>query len=192
MRRAPANIFVAGSAKSAVKSGISTLDSPCRADVILHHQTKTTNPKKQAMKTTKIFPVLSLALVLSFAVSASALSTDKKNGQISLNKVINHHVNVTVALEKVLCNVYQVEILNEKGELVAPPQTYVAGVSKYDFYERGPATGIRVAVLVLAPVYSHFSCDTELFTKPSARKGDFEAGQTYRYDLFPQTQIIKE
>jgi hypothetical protein len=106
--------------------------------------------------------------------------------------VINHHVNINLTIDKRLCNFYQVEILNEKGELVAPPKPYIAGQSKYDFYERGPASGIRVAALVLSPAYSHFSCDTELFTKPAALKGNFEAGQTYRYDLYPQTQQNKE
>jgi hypothetical protein len=144
------------------------------------------------MKTTKIFSVLSLALVFFAATSASSANIEKKDGLISVNSMVNHHVNVNVTIDKPLCNVYLVEILNGRGELVAPAKTFIPGVSKYDFYERGPVTGVRVAVLVLAPVYSHFSCETELFTTPVMLKGTFDAGSTYRYDLFPRVSASKE
>jgi hypothetical protein len=144
------------------------------------------------MKTTKFFSALSLALVIFAATSAFAGGIDKKDGQIALTNVVKHHVNINLNLDRKICNVYLVEILNEKGQLAAPAKTYVPGVTSYDFYERGPATGVRIAVLVLAPVYSHFSCDTELFTQPSLVKGPFDAGTTYRYDLYPQTSSPRE
>ena len=144
------------------------------------------------MKTTKLFSALGLALIIFAATSAFSGNIDKKDGQISVNTMVRHHVNVNLSLDRKICNVYLVEILNEKGQLAAPAKTYVPGVTSYDFYERVPATGVRIAVLVLAPVYSHFSCDTELFTQPALVKGPFEAGITYRYDLNPQTSSPKE
>jgi hypothetical protein len=142
------------------------------------------------MKTTKMISVISIALILFAAVSASAI--DKKTGQVSANALVNHHVNVRVTIEKPLCNYYQVEILDGNGRLVASPKAFVPGVTAYDFYERGPASGIRVAVLVLSPAHSHFVCETELFTSPVMVSGPFEAGKTYRYDLFPKTKISRE
>jgi hypothetical protein len=40
--------------------------------------------------------------------------------------------------------------------------------------------------------YQQFVCETELFTKPAQAKGPFDAGMTYRYDLYPQTSAPKE
>jgi hypothetical protein len=144
------------------------------------------------MKATKIFSVLSLAMIMFAATSGFAGNDNKKDGHISLNTMVKHHVNVNLNLDRKICNMYQVEILTGNGQLAAPPKAFVPGVTSYDFYERGPAEGVRIAVLVLSPVYSHFSCETELFTKPTLVKGPFEAGITYRYDLYPQTSVIKE
>ncbi|MDP1621017.1 MAG: hypothetical protein Q8M08_01630 [Bacteroidales bacterium] len=47
-------------------------------------------------------------------------------------------------------------------------------------------------MLVLVPVHSHFSCETELFTAPAILTGKFTPGQTCRYDLYPQSQPFKE
>ena len=106
----------------------------------------------------------------------------------SVSLVIRHHVNVIASGNIKLCNTYLVEIQDGHGRRVAPAKTYKPGVSGYDFYERGPAKGVRVAVLILAPANSHFTCETELFTTPARLYGSFLNGHTYRYDLFPQTQ----
>ena len=143
------------------------------------------------MKTTRIFSAISLALILCATVSASSATIGSKDGQPAANPMIRHQVNVIAPGEKKLCNLYLVEILDGNGRLVAPAKPYNPGVSKYDFYERGPATGFRVAVLVLGPMNSHFVCDTELFTSPVMVQGPFEAGKTYRYDLYPQAQALK-
>ena len=104
----------------------------------------------------------------------------------------SHHVNVNLTVDKRICNWYLVEILDGQGRLVAPAKNYVPGVSAYDFYERGPASGVRIAVLVLAPMNSHFICETELFTAPAMISGKFLPGQTYRYELNPQSQPFKQ
>ena len=144
------------------------------------------------MKTTKMISALSIALFFFAVTTAFSAGIGGKGDGVSNNRMVNHHVNVILTLDKVLCNTYQVEILNGKGQLVAPPKRYIPGTSGYDFYERGPVDGVRIAVLVLAPAHSHFQCEVELFTAPAMLKGIFDAGQTYRYDLFPQTQQNKE
>ncbi len=144
------------------------------------------------MKTTKIFSVLSLALIFNAALSVSAATIDNKALKVGVNPVIRHHVNVMVTNEKKICNFYLVEILDGNGRLVAPAKPYDPNVSNYDFYERGPGSGVRIAVLILAPVHSHFQCETELFTTPVMVKGPFNVGETYRYDLFPQSKPPRE
>jgi len=143
------------------------------------------------MKTIKIFSALSFVLIFCAVISASSAGIDKKLDQVSTSSMIRHHVNIIVSDEQVTCNRYLVEILNGNGQLVAPAKAYIPGVSSYDFYERGPAAGIRYAVLVRA-TYQQFVCETELFTKPAQAKGPFDAGMTYRYDLYPQTSAPKE
>ena len=108
------------------------------------------------MKTTKFFSALSFAMIFSAATFAATIGGVTKNDPISINPVVNHHVNVNLTIDKRICNWYLVEILDGQGRLVAPAKNYVPGVSAYDFYERGPASGVRIAVLVLAPMNSHF------------------------------------
>ncbi len=144
------------------------------------------------MKTTKFFSALSFAMIFSAATFAATIGGVTKNDPISINPVVNHHVNVNLTIDKRICNWYLVEILDGQGRLVAPAKNYVPGVSAYDFYERGPASGVRIAVLVLAPMNSHFICETELFTAPAMISGKFLPGQTYRYELNPQSQPFKQ
>jgi hypothetical protein len=142
------------------------------------------------MKTKNIFSVLSLALIFCTAISVSAGKPVKTDIQ-GLGMLVTHHVNVILASEKPLCNTYLVQIVNQNGQLVAPAKAYVPGVSSYNFYERGPATGIRYAVLVRS-MNGSFICENELFTKPAMVKGPFDPGVVYRYDLFPQLTSPKE
>lgn len=131
-------------------------------------------------------------MIFSAATFAATIGGVTKNDPISINPVVNHHVNVNLTIDKRICNWYLVEILDGQGRLVAPAKNYVPGVSAYDFYERGPASGVRIAVLVLAPMNSHFICETELFTAPAMISGKFLPGQTYRYELNPQSQPFKQ
>ena len=144
------------------------------------------------MKTKTILSVLGTAAFLFSAISLTAGNPVKNDGSVSLNPVVKHHVNVILSSERKTCNMYQVEILNGAGQMVAPPKQLLPGVSGYDFYERGPVSGVRIAVLVLSPAYSHFSCETEYHTAPALIKGTFLPGETYRYDLFPKTEAPRE
>lgn len=144
------------------------------------------------MKTTKNFLVLSLVLIFAAVTSAYSAGIDSKNNQISASPVIRYHVNIVMSIEKPLCNLWLVEIRDGMGRLVAPAQAYNGNKNQYDFYERGPASGARIAVLVKYQYGDHYVCETELFTKPAILFGPFLNGQTYRFDLFPATTAAKE
>ncbi len=179
--------------KNSLKSGISALETTPRQVVILHHQTNTTNPQKnKTMKTTKIFSVLSLALIFITATSAFSAGPDKKNDQVAVNTMIRYQVNIKLDTEKPLCNLWLVKILDQNGRMVAPAKAYSPSVTVYNFFERGPAEGTRVAVLVKYQYGDHYVCQTELFTAPAILSGKFLNGETYRFDLYPSTQPSKE
>ncbi|MCX6268898.1 MAG: hypothetical protein NTW16_16350 [Bacteroidetes bacterium] len=140
------------------------------------------------MKTTKIFSVLSLALILSATISASSANLKKLDSPIAVNPVIRHLVSINVLTDKNICNEYLVKILDRNGRLVTPAKRFIPGVTKYEFFERGSAIGVRVAVLVPAPLNNGPLCEMVLITQPVRISGHFYPGQTYQYDLFPKVQ----
>ena len=143
------------------------------------------------MKTTKNYTVLSLVLIFAAVTSAFSATIGKVNSPVSLNTMVRYHVNINLSTDKTICNIYQVEVLNDKGQIVAPPKPFVAGVSSYEFFERGPGAGIRIAALVRVDMHNHFICDADLFTTPAQLFGPFLGGQTYRFDLYPRVTPIK-
>jgi hypothetical protein len=138
------------------------------------------------MKTTKIFSVLSLAMVFTVVTSAFANVIGKKDVTPS-NAMIRYAVNVVSQMEKPLAATYMIKVFNEKYQLVAPPKIFIPGQSQYVFYERGPADGVRIAVLVKAPLHEGgIEPNVILYAEPAIVKGPFEVGQTYRFDLYPK------
>ena len=142
------------------------------------------------MKTTKIFSVLSLALIFAAVTSVFSATIGTKNDP-TVNPVIRYHVNIQLTLEKPLCNIWLVKILDENGRMVAPAKPYIPGVVGYDFYEKGPVKGSRIAVLVKYKGGDHYVCETELFTAPARITGQFFNGETYRFELAPTTLVPK-
>ena len=143
------------------------------------------------MKTNKIFSVLSLVLIFAAVTSSFCGAIDNKNNPVASNSLVRYHVNVILQGEKPLCNIWLVEIIDGNGRLVAPAKPYVSGVTGYDFFERGPVSGARVAVLLKNQFGDRYICETELFTNPAILFGPFLTGQTYRFDLFPTSQAPK-
>lgn len=144
------------------------------------------------MKTLKIYAALACSLVFATITSSYGSATGKITGESVVNKTVHHQVNVNLSLERQLCNTYLVEIRDGMGLLVAMPQLFVPGVSRYDFYERGPSSGIRVASLVRSEYGDRYICEYELFTVPAVVSGPFLIGHTYRFDLFPSLLPSKE
>jgi hypothetical protein len=145
------------------------------------------------MKTTKIFSVLSLALIFAAVTTSFSGNIETKKEAASVTStLIRYQVNVSISSEKVLCNLYLVKIIDGQGRQVGPAKQYIPAISKYDFFEKGPVSGARIAVLVKYQYGDHYECEAELFTTPAALFGKFENGRTYRFDLFPTTQPSKE
>lgn len=145
------------------------------------------------MKTTNKFSALSLALIFCTVTFATSAAFSKKAGNSFANPVITHQVTVNITIDKKLCNVYLVRIVDGNGNPVAPAKIFKPGVTKYAFFERGPATGVRVAMLVQAPSHSQYICENELFTSPATLYGPFKPGEIYTYNLFPKMEsAVKE
>jgi hypothetical protein len=146
------------------------------------------------MKTTKHYLLFSIAMIISAMNVVWASNPGGKITPVAIGQAIRYQVSVALPAETSLCNVYQVEIIDGRGYQVAPAKIFTPGVSLYDFYERGPVTGVRIARLVIAPFGKdgdHYICDREYFTTPSVMQGTFENGKTYKFELFPQVSPIK-
>ena len=141
------------------------------------------------MKTTKISSLISLVLAFAFAASSFAGNIGKKDG-VTSNTSIRYTVNVVFGQEKPVSGTYMIRIMNECNRLVAPPQILVPGQAQYVFFERGPADGIRIAVLTKAPGHGGIEPWVTLYAEPAIVKGPFEVGKTYRFDLYPK--LLKE
>ena len=144
------------------------------------------------MKTSKFFSFLGLALIFSLATSAYAGNIATK-GTPTPNASIRYQVNVQMSSDKPLNTVYLVQILNENHKQVAPAQMLLAGKTQYTFFEKGPADGIRIAIIVKAAMSAGGAEPwVTLVAEPAIVKGPFAVGQTYRFDLFPKLQGTKE
>jgi hypothetical protein len=140
------------------------------------------------MKTTKLFSVLSLALMvigINAAFTKNAMTDDPKGFHTAS---VSYDVYVHLVADNNLCNVYLVQVTDEKGRLVAPLQRFEPGVTKYNFHEQGMMRGkMRIATLIAATYPHHYVCVNDLYTAPAAKEGPFLYGHTYSFDLYPVT-----
>jgi hypothetical protein len=103
-----------------------------------------------------------------------------------------YQVNVNLAIDKTICNIYWVELVDANGKFVAPQQTFIPGKSFYTFRESiRQRSGIRVARLVLSPAADHFACPTELSFQPDRQTIQFQDGETYLFNLYPMVSAPK-
>jgi hypothetical protein len=142
------------------------------------------------MKTTKIITAISLALIL-FGATAFAKAPDHKKAA-GTTVSVRYQVNIHFNSDKLICNTYQVELLDANGRAVAPAQYFVPGKEIYTFYEQTRQTvGLRVARLVLAPNLDRFACQQELFTAPDVKLINFVDKETYIFNLVPNAKPSK-
>ena len=144
------------------------------------------------MKTTKILAVLSLALIFA-GVNAVYSKTGPDKPKPVEKPFIRYEVTVHLSLPfgTNLCNTYWVRMTDEFGQLVAPVQKFVPGVSKYVFKESIAAYGrVRIASLVLPSNVDPFGCSTILVTNPNIRRDYFKPGRTYSFNLYPSLQKL--
>ena len=128
-----------------------------------------------------------LSLILAMIVSTTFAGSIGSKGGSSNTNAIRYEINLVGAIEKPTNVLYLVQLFNENYKPVAPAQPYVTGKTQYIFQERGPVDGIRIAVVVRAASTPGLP-DPGAFmvTNPSVLKGLFEAGHTYRFDLYPK------
>jgi hypothetical protein len=141
------------------------------------------------MKTTKLFSVLSLVLIFAGANTIYAdnnpISKSKKPGVPN----IRYEVAIHLSLGATFCNTYLVQVTDESGRLVAPPEIFVPGTSKYVFNELFSVPGrARIASLVLPANVDPYICPSNLITKPDVKMGPFLPGHTVSFNLFPEIQ----
>ena len=149
------------------------------------------------MKSTKNSLLLLVALLIS-TVNIALASGPEGNGRLaSVSQVICYQVKINLPSEQDLCNLYQVEILDGEGYQVVPAKILISGIGRYEFFEKGPVRGVRIARLVIAPIDNGGSpgleqapCNFEYYTMPVVRRGPFANGQTYVFELFPQIRPI--
>jgi hypothetical protein len=155
--------------------------------------TSTNLKNPEAMKTTKIISALSL--ILFFALVNAGFSAKPGEGTLSnaAEPTIRYQVMVHFSLENALCNLYEIQVLNEHGQLVAPAQFFLPGTDMYNFYEPGPVNGLRIARLVMVSRDGqHYICPNELYTRPDFKFGYFDNGRSYLFNLYPTIQPPKE
>jgi hypothetical protein len=143
------------------------------------------------MKTTKYIPVLGLALIFATVSAGYSKKAEDQNSQQLKVAMIKYQVNIHLAVDKPICNIYWVKIIDETGHLVAPTQLFIPGKNLYTFYsykkenvfkERGTK---RIAMLSTDPKFGNLECGNNLFTPSDVKAGFFLMGQTYTFDLYP-------
>ncbi len=135
------------------------------------------------MKTKNIFPIISLALLLTCVTAMLAAPIVKENPSISKLSQITYVVNINPGdhLSGFNCT-YYIVVKDERGNQVAPIQLFRMGVWSYIVKEKGPVTGTRTAELVRNP---QMICPGSFFFPPQSQTGTFKGGETYTFTLAP-------
>lgn len=139
------------------------------------------------MKT--INKISALSFLLLFAV-VTAFATNPVAITRTLPKsVIAHQVNFPIMPDNSFCGNYVVEMRNQAGQLVAPPQNFLPGQSRYLFLEKADLSGsevTRTAILRNAGGTVHSICNWVLTAEPATLKTMFLPGSVYNYNLYPK------
>ena len=148
------------------------------------------------MKTTTRITALSFILIFA-AAAARSLTIGGIESLPPANLLITHVVNVVFPSENLLCGTYVIELKNQAGLNVAPPQILTPGRSVYVFSERDDfktctASGVRIASLRKVQSSGPAQCSEELYAEPSVLQGNFRLGNKYHYTLFPKIQTGRE
>ena len=145
----------------------------------------------KTMKTTKTIAALSLMILFTVV---TAFGANAGGAKITPAKAMVRHLVIIPSFnEQPLSVVYAVELRNENGKLVAPPQAFVPGKSEYLFQERAfEGEAVRTASIRQMTNTDPWQSELQLQVEPVTIKGTFEAGKTYRYFLQPKLVSGKE
>ena len=143
------------------------------------------------MKTTKIFSVLSIALIFAAATSF-AKKDESPSAKSTRPATVNYEVVIHTNILSVPCNTYVIKVVDETGRVVAPVKVFVPGVNKYSFRESlsGKTSKFSRRVAMLEPVKypDHYVCTQAIHATPDVKFGPFLAGETYYFDLQPRIE----
>jgi hypothetical protein len=138
------------------------------------------------MKTTKIFSILSFALIF---LGMTTVTTSLKANQggtpkpfFDGKKIITYVVEIShdAGLDLELSG-YMVIMTDGKGQNIASPQPFIPGTWTYIFQETGPADGIRKAMLIKSP----HTNGPNIHFRTAAIHGPYECGHKYTLLIVP-------
>jgi hypothetical protein len=142
--------------------------------------------KTKAMKATKLFFALSLALILTGMNSINSYAANNIGGSGTANNpmVVTFIVNIAQPSNPagLTCR-YWVVLTDDRGVAVGKAQPFRLGQWSYTFTESGTVLGSRTARMVTDPT---LSCLGAYIFLPSSMSGPFGAGRTYTFTLTPQ------
>jgi len=147
------------------------------------------------MKTLKFISVLSLVLIITGGSSAKSKNTPFDNSKQPNRAIIRYEVYINIEKIDNFCNSYLVQISDENGNPVAPPQVYIPGVNKYVFTETSPVKAkVRVASFEIFQNLDVLGCPINIIAKPDIKTGPFHPFETYYFNLYPVVlrDVIKE
>jgi hypothetical protein len=166
-------------------------------DVLLHHETNNIHlSKNQAMKTTKIISVLIFALILATANTVFCDIPEKPANREDKIIGVTFLVQVHLASDLALCGTYLVQLTDESGALVAPPQKFVPGVNSYLFIKdlrSLPFNDLiwksRISAMLILVSSIDSIAKVELVTPPNTKIVTFVKGKTYFFNLYPNRSV---
>jgi hypothetical protein len=145
------------------------------------------------MKTMKKFTVLSLVTLLSCLIPVISGFASNDGPKEFTSGSVRYDVNIHYLADQMPCDVYLIQIIDEKGRVVAPVQRLEAGITKYTFHENGLLRGkFRIATIVRAIIPDHYVCVYELHTQADRMEGPFLYGHSYSFDLYPVLLVPEE
>jgi|WetSurMetagenome_2_1015567.scaffolds.fasta_scaffold04768_8 hypothetical protein len=139
--------------------------------------------------TAVLLGVVLLTVNIGFSSGSNGLSS---GGFVTSSSTIRYIVTVHPPADNNICGAYQVVMLNGAGDKVAPPRIYQPGKPDYVFYEIGPVRlGYRIARLIPVAGVNDNTCIYPLRTPPDVQRNNFQNGETYNFNLYPETQLGK-
>jgi hypothetical protein len=124
-------------------------------------------------------------LGVSLSSSARLANNPNSNGQSFIHYQVNIHPDW-----KILHNSCPLVVSMTDGgrKVIGQPQLYHYGTNTYHFYETGPVSGTRVAIMMDAEVDQFDVCYAISLTH--SESGTFNNGTTYIFNLFASAKDI--
>jgi hypothetical protein len=148
------------------------------------------------MKTIKIISVLSFALILATANTVFSDIPEKPANREDKIIGVNFLVQVHLASDLALNGTYLVQLTDESGALVAPPQKFVPGVNSYVFIKNLwnlPFNDLkwksRISAMLILVSSSDPTTNMELVTTPNTKIVTIAKGRTYFFNLYPNRSV---